>query len=460
MSGSRNLYKFFGLIFIAFGIMFNEWFLARLFSSDSEITTISFKVAIWLIDILFILTGSFLVFARNKSFIRELCINLCVSVISIFAIFFILELLFPFFLPYLPLNLQAHLDASIRTLAQNSKKGLIPKNYIAILGDSYAQGIGDWLLNSNEWKNEKHHSVHLINNALDVDVVSFGSGGIGSIEGIVRFPVCILETLKQSFKMEDPKIFLIYFYEGNDLTDNIIDLYNNKYFNNVKEKSKLNKNEFNQFLQTRIKNKFGIVKMNLIASRFFLELFKNAVNKLSGKPIDSAWHCHRPQKLPGKYNLAEINHKQVILPKHLQAPPLALNGDKTKIAVQVFEYSLQFLAKQFPQSSIVVIYIPSVLSCYKLKSDVSIENLPWFRNRRSVYPAYLVEEKSSSLAKNIENICKNNNIKFLDTRPYIKLSALQQPVHGPCDWCHFNKYGYEKFSECIVSYLYKEGLAK
>lgn len=34
---------------------------------------------------------------------------------------------------------------NLRILAQSSKRGLLPNEYIAIAGDSYAVGAGDWL---------------------------------------------------------------------------------------------------------------------------------------------------------------------------------------------------------------------------------------------------------------------------------------------------------------------------
>ena len=55
------------------------------------------------------------------------------------------EWLFPKFIGKLPLRLYGLVDENLRVLAQNSKKSQFPKEYIAITGDSYAIGVGDWL---------------------------------------------------------------------------------------------------------------------------------------------------------------------------------------------------------------------------------------------------------------------------------------------------------------------------
>ena len=260
-----------GLLLILIGLLCNEWFLAKFLTTDSKITTTFYRVIIWSYDILFILTGLLMIFSKKLNSIRELCLNLLLLATSIFTIFLVFELLFPFILPYLPLNLQTYVDPTFRILCQSSKKGLIPKNYIAILGDSYAEGIGDWLIKStNKWKNGKFHSAHLINNALDTDVISIAEGGTGSIHPVIS-SVIRLHILKQIFKLEDPRTVLVYFYEGNDLHDNsFLTLKDYEYFKDIKEVKMLKKEEFNHALQATIKSHIYTPKIHLTATSFFL----------------------------------------------------------------------------------------------------------------------------------------------------------------------------------------------
>ena len=68
--------------------------------------------------------------------------NLALLLATIFFIFILGEWLFPRFLGKLPLRLYGSIDKNLRILAQSSKKDLLPNEYIAITGDSYAVGAG------------------------------------------------------------------------------------------------------------------------------------------------------------------------------------------------------------------------------------------------------------------------------------------------------------------------------
>jgi hypothetical protein len=61
-------------------------------------------------------------------------------------------------LSYVPLRLQGNLPEDIRIFAQSSKAGVVPRDPVLLLGDSHAQGIGDWLLETNPNRNGAFHS--------------------------------------------------------------------------------------------------------------------------------------------------------------------------------------------------------------------------------------------------------------------------------------------------------------
>ena len=82
-------------------------------------------------------------------------------ILSATFFYILLELLFPTIIMYLPLRLQPYLPHTIRPLAQSSKTNTIPKDYIMIIGDSYAQGAGDWYIDNNKWKNDHSKKIHI-----------------------------------------------------------------------------------------------------------------------------------------------------------------------------------------------------------------------------------------------------------------------------------------------------------
>ena len=70
--------------------------------------------------------------------------NLSLFIATLFFVLAFGEWLFPKFMDKLPLRLYGLVDKKLRILAQSSKKTQFPKEYIAITGDSYAVGAGDW----------------------------------------------------------------------------------------------------------------------------------------------------------------------------------------------------------------------------------------------------------------------------------------------------------------------------
>jgi hypothetical protein len=117
-------------------------------------------------------------------------LNLLLVFASVGVTYLILEfIVFVPHLHYVPLKFHDDLPHGIRSLAQSSKKSLIPKDYIALVGDFYAQGYGEWLLSVNPYTNPPYHSGHLLHSKLKVDVVTFGAGGAGSLRGLVSEPI-------------------------------------------------------------------------------------------------------------------------------------------------------------------------------------------------------------------------------------------------------------------------------
>jgi hypothetical protein len=142
------------------------------------------------------------------------------------------EWLFPKFMDKLPLRLYGLVDKNLRILAQSSKNTQFPKEYIAITGDSYAVGAVDWsaeIQRNSFFGSPDYSPAHLIHKKTGIDVVSFGRAGAGSFDGIWLEPVSQFLYINsvRDYRLSPPKNFLIFFYEGNDVYDNILFLYQN-----------------------------------------------------------------------------------------------------------------------------------------------------------------------------------------------------------------------------------------
>src|SRR5262249_36928514 len=111
----------------------------------------------------------------------------------------------------------------VRVFAQSSKAGSVPRDPVILLGDSYAQGLGDWLWDTDPGWNRPFSSAHVINAVTGRDVITLGASGAGSAEGVARLPASAYRSTQDAWylRLPPPRVAVIYFYEGNDLNDNL-----------------------------------------------------------------------------------------------------------------------------------------------------------------------------------------------------------------------------------------------
>src|SRR5262245_15780871 len=126
-------------------------------------------------------------------------------------------------LEYVPLGLQTYLSSDVRISAQSSKAGIVPHDPIVLFGDSYAQGAGDWLHEADPNRNSPFHSAHIIHDLTGRDVITLGRGGSSSVQAMAAIPAVALGASTHGWLLHlpSPKLAVVYFTEGTDLTDNL-----------------------------------------------------------------------------------------------------------------------------------------------------------------------------------------------------------------------------------------------
>jgi len=93
--------------------------------------------------------------------------NALLVTISILVTYAVAELIFfRLVLPYMSLNLLPHLPDRAAFFLQSSKTEYVPRDYIALIGDSNAQGMGDWLLKTAGDLAKPHHSADVLHQVL------------------------------------------------------------------------------------------------------------------------------------------------------------------------------------------------------------------------------------------------------------------------------------------------------
>src|SRR5262249_2385788 len=140
---------------------------------------------------------------------------------------------FRVFLVNVELPARPWLPETAGVLAQNTKAATVPRNYVAILGDSYAEGLGDVLLKADDDDSHGFHPAHVIRELTGWDVVRFGKAGAGSAEAFVLLPSRVMNGSQCAIfpTIGDPDRILAYFFEGNDIEDNVrfLEMVHQKY---------------------------------------------------------------------------------------------------------------------------------------------------------------------------------------------------------------------------------------
>ena len=396
------------------------------------------------------------------------------------------EWLFPKILGKLPLRLYGSIDKNLRILAQSSKKSTFPHEYIAIVGDSIAVGAGDWLeeVRKNSFFGSPSYSpAHLINEKTGIDVVSFAQGGVGSFGGIWEEPITqflYINSVK-NYQLSPPKYLLIFFSESGDIYDNVGFLRGKLL--SIQNGSMKKKTELNEVL-THLNHEFkkvldGDYDKSLWKNMLFIRsTFKgvlNLVEEFASLNKNYPFLFSFP-KTP--INLALINGKQTPLPMHLQGPSLFatnfnerlivddsiakefyITEEEYKLGLYVFEQALAALIEFFPQTEIKVVFIPSPLSSYQMISPkVSYEGYFW---KKGLIETTIIKKVHVKICEAIKTISLAHGASFLNTTKSLRRGASQEFIHGPADWDHFNKAGYEALSTDIAEvFLRPKGITR
>src|SRR5436190_6933042 len=156
--------------------------------------------------------------------VRNGLFNALIAILSVVVTYAVAEAVFCLVgLRYIPLRLHADLPLDIRLFAQSSKHGVVPREPIVLLGDSYAQGFGEWLFEADPNRNGPFHSGHVIQELAGRDVITIGQSGAGSAEGLAALPANAYARTVDAWylRLPTPSLAVIYFYEGNDLNNNL-----------------------------------------------------------------------------------------------------------------------------------------------------------------------------------------------------------------------------------------------
>jgi hypothetical protein len=366
-------------------------------------------------------------------------VNAVLLIVSVLVTYTVLEYaMFRVLLPAMPLQLRPHLPDVADVLAQNSKSHYLPHDYVALLGDSYAEGLGDWLLQTGGNRALPFHSANVIHALTGRDVVSFGKGGAGSAEAAVLRPARIFPASRCSVfpPIELPRQMFVYFYEGNDLEDNL------------------------HFLG-KVRDRYGGDEPAMI-DRYLAEQYA----------VARPWHCHlqlldmgiRMAQFAYRYNVgaADITYcgmgqpdanRLVIGGRTVEAPALhgpaaGVPDEMVPLAMSVLAHSLAWLRNRFPEVPVTLVYVPAALSVYHYAAGqvfhCSNAGTGWA-------PVARIAQRSDRMSEDARKIARDLNLGFVDARPALRAAAAAEAVHGPRDWDHLNEAGYRTLGRLVAA---------
>jgi hypothetical protein len=406
--------------------------------------------------------------------VRSAAGNLALLLVSTAGTWLLVELVvFPAWIHRVPLRLHERIvNGAVRTLAQSSKAGARPEAYVALIGDSYSAGEGDWRLTVDAGRNPPHHTAHLIHAATGRDVVSFGHAGAGSQRGVVTDPITQVDYLQRTlrFAIDDPDEILFYFYEGNDLDDNIEDLarrYDPRFEPGRPAGRIPDPERFARFLdevviaESEIGEKLADFRLShnlyvLRSLRWWFDRWRAGNLPRTGPRPQHPREARSNRR--GEHSSILVGGERLETPMALQAPAPELTPQETRTALWVVEQALRRTARRFDRSTLRVLYVPSPILCYPLPDELEQVQEDHHRpDRPLAFDSRFLVERSDALCAEVAAIAARLGMAFHDSRPALRAAGAEQVIHGPRDWKHLNRAGYEALAPEAISLLEAQG---
>ncbi len=374
-----------------------------------------------------------------------LCARLVLAALSLWVALGMAEGLFRLALPRLPIEAHLALPRPLRHLAQPTKSGLVPRDYVAIVGDSNALGIGDGFgdrAGGDAW----YGLASFLHARTGRDSVTWGAGGAGSLRGLVEEPARALAAVNAlaGLRLAPPERILVLFYEGNDLNDNLRDLHT-RYLPGHDPGRLFEDGYFRAFLDRQVA---AHPEFQPRPPRLLLPAWLRGRLRPAADPNDG--YVPEPNPLWSTHtNRLHVGGRTLEVPGGLQGPPMELTEEEVHIGAYVFGQALLALRERFPQSAIVVVYLPAVLTCYSPAAEtVTAES---FHYRGIVHPTAAIAPRSDLVFAAIAAIAHDLGLPLIDTRPSLRAAARDRLLHGPEDWYHLNREGMTVLGDSLLS---------
>jgi hypothetical protein len=262
---------------------------------------------------------------------------------------------------------------------------------------------------------------------------------------MVTEPLTALHYLDETvlYGWEDPEVIVVYFYEGNDLSDNIQDL--RARFDSSYDIRKIRDKEyFRSFIEEEGVRSHPAEEMRRNFSWYYnFILTRAALRHARSLVLDDEHFLFQNMNWPdGQVNRAVVAGEEIAIPDSLQSPGLDLTAEELDLSLYVFDRALEYMMEKLPNARILVVYLPSPITSYRISSpEVSIESSPLEGEREQIYSRGLLAQRSDQVCQWVQRTSSAMGAEFVDLRPVVWSHTEREMLHGPIDWRHFNRRG-------------------
>jgi hypothetical protein len=289
---------------------------------------------------------------------------------------------------------------------------------VVVIGDSYSEGMGDEFL-ANE---DRFGLIRKLDTEV-TDYIVAGRNGYGSLGAYNEASACLpfLGAWTSWDYNEDQisKVMMI-FYEGNDLNNNLV------------ESERMS---FDQDLTAKR-------KLQLLLPIF--QLIQTAIRQL-------IYRFEEPETIEKR--VVNITKFGVEIPVFAQAAATELTDEQLVKSLDLVKEVLKKLRHKFLNAKIEFLYLPSLGSSYKFET-IKIQTYQGGSTLVSEEENY---SRNKFIREELKRYCENvADCGFCDSTEKIRsYTSSGVAVHGPRDWKHFNKKGYElvksQYLSCFLS---------
>ena len=380
-------------------------------------------------------------------------------------------------LTLVPPYLQAQLGR-IALFAQTSKVASRPRSdYVMLVGDSYAEGLGDWMMQALAQNRSKYNAAHVLHDIVGRDVLSIGMRGGNPLDTYVRRTTEVMIGINQyvDIRLAGPRDLVVFFFEGNDVSDNTA-LFNFSLSGTYPPTCPLDDScidrviaELSAITVRETERRWHFFR-NLSVVDTATKLVKiMAKNFMRGQGIfqsdDPAYYVGNNYK--EHWERYDVSPTRVRVGRHSGAYPAETvepfafhSADEIEGAANVFGRSLAYIKAYLKPERVFAVYIPSPVIAYHLETPVKIRDRIRF-NRTQERPGEPVEftedeliVKSQAICTAVEARANLSSAVFVDMRSGLRaLTAEKGYAHGPNDPGHFNERGYIALAEALAEAL-------